>query len=172
MTNQTLTLYWKDIKYGIDQETWKAAKVQMAGDANAEARNDAQTGGNSFDVNYCRRKVEEGLMNLQNALHDFFVGYKSGTGKEATSAVEATDNTLDQTSTVWQIELSLDDRRNVNEKLLAVEMNKYLVLNVCQEWAKMAMPAMVTQYMDRLLVEENRIKAICYRKEAPDYASI
>lgn len=216
-----IKLGWKYIKYEIDQETWKSAKVRITGDANAEVLNEAQTGIDQFDVNYCYRKVEQGLMNLQDILHKFFVGYRQekeapftigdkvkvvnggstvygiivsimpspppitdktytvqpdtggsritvvGTGN-MTYAEESGNNTLDNQSTYWLLDLVFDGRRNVDADLLASELHKYVVYNVLQEWAKMTLPNMAEEYKKRTQEEADRIKAICYRKEVPE----
>lgn len=212
-------MLWKYIKYEIDQETWKDAKVRITGDANAEILNEAQTGVDSFDVNYCYRKVEQGLMNLQDVLHKFFVGFAQdyerplavgdrvmveyegetvyGTidsilpspflipdmiytvtldGREqpivlvGNDSIELVfDNALDNKSKYWIVELDFDGRRNVDGSLLSSELHKYLVYNVLQEWAKMTLPNMAEEYKKRTQEEADRIKAICYRKEVPEW---
>lgn len=215
-----IKLLWKYIKYEVDQETWKSAKVRITGDANAEILNEAQTGVDQFDQNYCYRKVEQGLMNLQDILHKFFVSYTpqyerplavgdhvayqyvdgsttvKGTGVISnintsgsttydvipdgeTSALAhdftsdqleriAGDNTLDNQSTYWIVNLQFDGRRNVDDSLLASELHKYVVFNVLQEWSKMAIPTIAEEYKKRTEEEANRVRAICYRKESPE----
>ena len=217
-----IKLLWKYIKYEVDQETWKGAKVRITGDANADVLNEAQTGVDAFDRNYCYRKIEQGLMNLQDVLHKFFVGFTSSyerplavgdrvsfeyqeetTYGYITSIYEDTitgatmctiriegeqgdihtpfdlddvtradeedgNNVLDNQSEYWMFELTFDDRRNIDAQLLASELHKYLVFNVLQEWAKMALPAMAEDYKKRTEEEKNRVKAICYRKECPE----
>lgn len=183
-----ITLYWRYLKYDIDQETWKAAKCHITDDALAEVLNEAQTGIDSFDHDFCQRKIEQALMGLQDSLHRFFLSYKRSSEPDPiTEAVTETtvetvanrdedglgskndagaDDTL-QRDQSWTIELQFDGRRNVNAKLLASELHKYVVLYVLQEWAKMALPVMEQNYVQRMILEEQRIKRIAYRKEPP-----
>lgn len=172
-----IKLYWSRLKYDIDQETYKAAKVQITGDENAELRNEAQTGMDTFDAHYCKRKIEEGILNLQHSMHKFFVSVTRDEDDKQTEDEEQTEvasvetseasNKIDLDNTTWTLEFDFDARRAVNESGLAVAIHRYIVLNILQEWTKIAMPAMESNYLQRLLAEENRIKSIAYRKEAP-----
>lgn len=172
-TLEKITLYWNHIKYDIDQETFKAAKVQIMGDENAEVRNEAQTGEAIFDVYYCKRKVEEALVGVKHILHRFFatmtrVVPSSIPGSEGSleTGEENSDKFFKKTS-AWELYFVFDGRRAVNADALAHEIHKYVVLNVLQEWSKIAMPTMEKNYYERLIAEENRIKAMCFRKEEP-----
>lgn len=175
-----ITLLWTNLKYDIDQETWKAAKCHITEDSLAEVLNEAQTGIDTFDEHYCKRKIEQALMGLQDILHRFFVKYEHGTGTSDTAEgtpaddddrgdlnTATADNELEADDTEWVITLEFDGRRNINAKLLATELHKYVVLYVLQEWSKMALPVMEQNYMQRMTLEENRIKRIAYRKEPP-----
>lgn len=185
----TITLKWPYIKYDVDQETWKTAKCHITDPALAESQNEAQTGIDTFDIHYCKRKIEQALMNLQDLLHKFFVSYThthyAPDGEGGTDPVYVTDPTSPDADGMgsddsedaddslladdedWQINLSFDGRRNINAKLLASVLHKYVVLYILQEWAKMALPTMEQNYIQRGQLEEVRIKQICYRKEAP-----
>lgn len=157
----------------------------------AEVLNEAQTGIDTFDEHYCKRKIEQALMGLQDMLHRFFVSYEHGSidkaevdyidGEREPDAQSVddydgmgskndgitADDELEISTEGWTIDLQFDGRRNVNAKLLASELHKYVVLYVLQEWSKMALPVMEQNYVQRMVLEEQRIKRIAYRKEPP-----
>lgn len=165
-----IKLYWNYLKFDIDQETFKAAKVQITGDENAEIRNEAQTGITDFDKFYCIKKIEEAIVGVRHILHRFFVGVTrvepGSVGGGGKSIEENSDQYLKNVQ-YWQLGFEFDGRRSVDSEGLAHEIHKYVVLNVLQEWSKIAMPTMEKNYYERLIVEENRIKAMCFRKEEP-----
>lgn len=162
-----IKLYWNYLKFDIDQETFKAAKVQITGDENAEIRNEAQTGITDFDKYYCIKKIEEAIVGVRHILHKFFSSVTrtepSGTSE---TIVDDSDQYLKNVQ-YWELAFEFDGRRSVDSEGLAHEIHKYVVLNVLQEWSKIAMPTMEKNYYERLIVEENRIKAMCFRKEEP-----
>lgn len=183
-----IKLYWKYLKYDIDQETWKAAKCHITDDALAEVLNEAQTGIDTFDYHFCQRKIEQAMMGLQDALHRFFIMYTHATldkdeqhpgtvrpvddvgNRDEDGLGSKNDAQSDDTlygDDYWIIKLQFDGRRNINSQLLATELHKYVVLYVLQEWAKMALPVMEQNYIQRMMLEEQRIKRIAYRKEPP-----
>lgn len=162
-----IKLYWNYLKFDIDQETFKAAKVQITGDENAEIRNEAQTGITDFDKYYCIKKIEEAIVGVRHILHKFFSSVTrtepSGTSE---TIVDDSDQYLKNVQ-YWELAFEFDGRRSVDSEGLAHEIHKYVVLNVLQEWSKIAMPTMEKNYYERLIAEENRIKAMCFRKEEP-----
>lgn len=161
-----ITLKWAWLKYDIDQETQKAAKCLITNDPSGELTMEAQTADDQFDMDYCKRKITEGCMKLQDALHAFFTGIKVYNGN--TEITIAADDTLLHDADKWVITLdNFGTRRNVGETLLANELHQYIVLYVLQEWCKMTHPTMEKNYYERLVAEELRVKNIAYRKEVP-----
>ena len=166
MAESSISLEWKYIKYDIDQETYKAGNLFITGEENAEVRNEAQTGISDFDQNFCRRKIEQALLNLQEIMHKFFDTISRSANNETE---ELTGNALSTGTDKWTISLNIGDRRQVDSYSLGNVMHKYIVLYVLQEWAKIALPALEKNYVERMLAEENRIKTIIYRKTEPTY---
>ena len=165
--NVQIELLWSWLKYDIDQETQKAAKCLITNDPSGEITMEAQTADDQFDMDYCKRKVTEGCMKLQDALHMFFTGIKFFDDKSAEISLASNDRLLHDAAK-WQINLSnFGSRRNVNSTLLANELHQYIVLYVLQEWCKMTHPTMEQNYVSRLTAEELRVKNIVYRKEVP-----
>ena len=161
-----LTLKWDWLKYDIDQETQKAAKCLITNDPSGEYVQEAQTADDQFDMDYCKRKITEGCMKLQDVLHQFFTDITIKNGNTPIT-LDNTD-TLLHTATQWIITLdNFGTRRNVNSTLLTNELHQYVVLYVLQEWCKMTHPTMEKNYLERLVDEETRVKNICYRKEVP-----
>lgn len=178
-----IKLYWKSLKNEIDAETWKAGKCYITEDQ-AEKRAEAQVGNDLLDINYCYRKIEQGIMNLQDIAHKFFVEFNRYeiptidlTAEGAPSAqsgdedliTDNADNKLKNKVDYWTITLRFGDRQHVDTNLLATELHKYVVLNVLQEWCKIANPTLTAEYVNRLNAEEVRVKSIMYRKEEPNW---
>lgn len=151
-----IDLEWKYLKYDIDSETWKAARVHITDKTDPEIMNEAQSGTDQLDVDYCIRKCNQGVSNLLDVIHKF-----------VTVATTDQTNTLDRDTTKWTISITFDGRRNIDSKALANTFHNYVVLNVLQEWAKMAIPDMENTYVQRMAEERLKIQRIVYRKEAP-----
>jgi hypothetical protein len=119
-----------------------------------------------FDCNFCLRKIEQALVNLQVLMLKFF----SSISRQDESGNEATldGNMLSTTTEKWVLSFDFSGRRLVDEISLANVMHRYIVLYVLQEWAKIAFPALEKGYVERMLAEEERIKAIIYNNaDAP-----
>lgn len=69
-----IKLYWKSIKNEIDAETWKSARCYIT-EEKSEERAEAQTGIDNLDVNYCYRKIEEGISSINDICHKYMVGF-------------------------------------------------------------------------------------------------
>lgn len=162
-----IDLHWKWLKYDIDQETQKSAKCLITNDTTGELTMEAQTADDEFDMDYCKRKITEACMKLQDVLPKFFEDIRIYDSGGAEISVGPSD-TLVHTADKWKIELgNFGTRRNVNENLFANELHQYVVLYVLQEWCKMIHPTMEKNYYERMAAEEVRIKNIAFRKEAP-----
>ena len=99
-------------------------------------------------------------------MHKFFDTISRSANNETE---ELTGNALSTGTDKWTISLKIGGRRNVDAYALGNVMHKYIVLYVLQEWAKIALPALEKNYVERMLAEENRIKTIIYRKTEPTY---
>jgi hypothetical protein len=97
-------------------------------------------------------------------MHKFITAI-SRSAKDETETL--TGNALSTETDTWTISLNIGDRRQVDSFYLSNVMHKYIVLYVLQEWAKIALPALEKNYVERMLAEENRIKTIIYRKTEP-----
>ena len=162
-----ITLKWAWLKYDIDQETQKTAKCLITDDPTGERTTEAQTANDQFDMDYCKRKITESCMKLQDVLHTFFTDIKVYDNSDTEVLMNADDSLL-HTATKWVITLdNFGSRRNVNSTLMANELHQYVVLYVLQEWCKMTHPTMEKNYHERLVNEELRVKNIAYRKEVP-----
>lgn len=94
-------LYWQSIKNEIDAETWKSARCYITEDK-AEERSEAQTGVENLDINYCYRKIEEGISSIQEVCHKFMVGFsrnKEKAYKYASPDVKVGDVIMEKTDT-------------------------------------------------------------------------
>ena len=161
-----ITLKWDWLKYDIDQETQKSGKCLITNDPSGELTMESQTVDDQFDMDYCKRKITEGCMKLQDALHKFFTSFKVYNGNEEIPIGD--DDTLLHEATKWVVTLdNFGSRRKVNSTLMANEMHQYMSLYVLQEWCKMTNPTMEKNYYDRFINEELRLKNIAYRKEVP-----
>ena len=67
-----IVIYWKQLKNGIDQETYKVAKTKITSNEMLETAYEAQTDDSAFDRTYCLRRIQEGLEVIGDALHKFW----------------------------------------------------------------------------------------------------
>jgi hypothetical protein len=180
-----IRLHWKYLKYSIDIETWKSAKTHITTQSDVEKLeqlSEAQSGEDKCDVNFCMMKVEESFVNLHDILHKFFIGWSEEVGKDAdadnafTDLIRTTyDENENETDTEipddkgWSIKLAFGKRRNVEARLLAMAIHRFVVCHVLQEWAKIAANGLEDDYVSRMESEANRLREIAYRKEVPQY---
>jgi hypothetical protein len=150
-----IVLQWKYLKYDIDQETWKCGNCQITSE-NAEVRSEAQTGEDSFDRNYCQRKIDEGVGRVRNILHKFCRDYG-----------EYGEDSLETDKTSWHLQLEMDGRRSVGSHDVASAVHRYIVMYVLSEWTKMALPSMSEAYMGKLSDSEVYLRRITWRKNEP-----
>ena len=106
-----ITIYWKELKNGIDQETYKIAKTKITGNELIEAAYEAQTDGSKFDEVYCLRRIQEGLEVMADVLHKFWTKLTPVSDKmskvsnvKVGDTIEFNDGLLKATGTVISIE--------------------------------------------------------------------
>lgn len=153
-----ITLEWEYLKYDIDSETWKSAKSRITEPAMAEIKSEAQTGGDPLDMDYCVRKIEQGMSKIAELSHKFIIPDKTNATNVLTD-IEGNPR--------FEILIEVSERNSLNSHLLASTIHNYVVLNVLHEWAKMMLPSMEQTYANRMTDERNNIMRIIYRKEPP-----
>lgn len=67
-----IVIYWRQLKNGIDQETYKVAKTKITNVEQLETAYEAQTDDGQFDSTYCLRRIQEGLEVIGDVLHKFW----------------------------------------------------------------------------------------------------
>lgn len=170
-----IVLKWKYLKYDIDLETWKSAKTYITAGEDEEKLehiSEAQSSDDEWDRNYCIMKVEESLSNIHDILHKFMLtenGDGDGLGDKDSAASDNSFNSgfTSNDEQEWALTFAFDGRRNVNARLLALSLHRFVVLYVLQEWAKIANNGMEENYVSRLESEANKLREIAYRKETP-----
>ena len=152
-----IKLNWKNLKYEIDYETFKAAAIHIT--ENFELKDEAQTDGTDGDSDFCRTKVCEAVANLENIMHRYLVPSTDTNGNDS----------IDRTQSEWIIKLEYPNtsRRNYNIASLTSKCHRYVVALVLMEWSKLALPNMTEAYAGRMQQEEAGIKEIVYRKTPP-----
>jgi hypothetical protein len=146
-----ITINWKDIRYDVDQQTWRLAKIRISDD---ELRDDAQSDGRQSPMDVVRRASEEGNALLCQILSTRIspVGWC------------AADDSLGEGG--WSYFVN-DGPYMTDERSLAILMHRYVVAYVLYRWSILFYPDSVSLFSSEMAEAERRIKEGAYNSSAP-----
>lgn len=141
-------LYWKSIKNEIDGVTYKIAALHGE---EPEKKAEMQTGLDELEENYCYRKVDEAVLDLQNVS-----GVISHIERHEDEVRDELSDRLHK-ATYWDIDVDMERVKETDEQLTAM-YHRFVVLKVICEWLKMIGNDALQMYQDEYLSLKSEIE--------------
>jgi hypothetical protein len=148
-----IELKWNEIRYDVDQQTWRLAKIRITDD---ELRDLAQSDGRQSPKDVVLRSAEEGNALLRSLLSSRLAVTESVVGNDA----------LNQQTESWIYTLK-DGAYKTDERSLAILMHRFVVAYALYRWSILFYPDSVSVFSSEMAEAESKIKEEAYNSSAP-----
>jgi hypothetical protein len=118
-----ITIKWKDIRYDVEQQTWRLAKMRIT---DAELKDDAQADQDTSPNDVVLRFAEEGNAKVHALLLPRIIKYGS----------VLSDDSLDKSITAWEYMVD----KCIDERSVAILIHKFVVSYILYKWSQIYFP--------------------------------
>ena len=144
-----ITIRWKDIRYDVEQQTWRLAKMRIT---DAELKDDAQADQDTSPNDVVLRFAEEGNAKVHALLLPRIIKYGS----------VLSDDSLDKSITAWEYMVD----KYIDERSVAILIHKFVVSYILYKWSQIYFPDSIQAFATDMADAEQALNKETYNNSS------